>query len=96
MRLSFNVLADGVDTWASVNVYANAVTAGGDPIESRDFYNSTLRPNDRGEIEQRISVPFSAPQGTWGIQISAVTAGGAKECESRSTRGPTCAVIELP
>jgi hypothetical protein len=96
MRLSFDVLADGVDTWASINVYANAVTAAGDPVESHDFYDSTLRPNDRGEIEQHISVPFSAPQGAWGIQISAVTAGGAEECESRSTRGPACAVIHLP
>jgi hypothetical protein len=97
LRLRFDIRADGVDRWASIGVYASAVTRDGEPAgTSGDFYDSTLRPNDKGEIEQHISLPLSVPRDTWGVEIVAITAGGADECEARSALGPACAVIQLP
>jgi hypothetical protein len=96
LRLSFDIQADGVDKWASVGVFATAVDAQGEPVSSpADFYSSDLRPDDKGQVEQHISVPASVPQGAWGIEITAFTAGGTEECEARSVRGPACASIQL-
>ncbi|MGA5897303.1 hypothetical protein [Streptomyces venetus] len=64
LRLSFDIQADGVDKWASVGVFATVVDARGGPVSSPgDFYSSDLRPDDKGEIEQHISVPVSVPRG---------------------------------
>lgn len=96
-RLSFGVHADGVDRWASVNVYVTPLNLHQENLtNSNDIYNVSLRPNAQGEIQHRTSVPFSAPRGTWGIEIIVVTAGGNEECEVRSPHGPTCSVIQLP
>ncbi|MEV5968632.1 hypothetical protein [Streptomyces sp. NPDC051921] len=95
-RVSFDVRADGVDTWASVTVTAEAVDDDREPIGEVGFYYSSLRPDDRGEIEQHVSVPFSVPQDAWGFQIIAVTTGGSEECDVRSTHGPACVEIRLP
>ncbi|MFD0370539.1 hypothetical protein [Streptomyces sp. NPDC059071] len=95
-RLSFDVHGDGVDTWATIEVSADAVDIHRDPVEGEGFYYSSLRPDDRGDIAQHVSVPFSVPESAWGIQIIAATAGGEGECDVRSTRGPTCVEIQLP
>ncbi|TJZ58915.1 hypothetical protein FCH28_01800 [Streptomyces piniterrae] len=96
-RLTFGVHADGVDRWASVNVYVTPLNADQANLpHTNDIYNVSLRPNDKGEIEHRTDVPFAAPRDAWGIEIIVVTAGGKEECEVRSPHGPTCAVVQLP
>ncbi|MFI8827062.1 hypothetical protein [Streptomyces sp. NPDC053431] len=96
-RLGFDVHGDGVDTWATIEVSADAVDVDRDPVKgNEDFYRSSLRPDDRGDVEQHVSVPLSVPEGAWGIQIIAVTAGGDEECDVRSTRGPACVEVQLP
>ncbi|MBT2459299.1 hypothetical protein [Streptomyces sp. ISL-86] len=95
-RLRFGVHADGVDTWATVEVYAYAVDADGEALASVDFFRSNLRPNDRGVIEHRVDTPVAIPAGAWGIAINAVAANGSDVCETLAERGPTCVVIQLP
>lgn len=97
-RLRFGVHADGVDTWATIEVYGTAVDEDGAPLEESqvDFLHTILRPDDRGVIEYRIDIPVTIPAGAWGIEIGAVVANGADNCETLADRGPTCAVIQLP
>ncbi|MFM9700609.1 hypothetical protein [Streptomyces europaeiscabiei] len=96
-RLRFGVHADGVDTWATIEVYGNAVDEAGEPLEPPvDFFHSILRPNDRGVIEHRVDTPVTVPAGAWGIEIGAVVANGANDCETLAERGPTCVMIQLP
>jgi hypothetical protein len=54
--LAFGVHADGVNRWATIELYGNAVDKHGDPLEEPqvDFLYTILRPNDRGMIEHRI------------------------------------------
>lgn len=97
-RLMFGVHADGVDRWATIELYGNAVDEHGDPLEEPqvDFLHTILRPNDRGVIDHRIDIPVTVPAEAWGIEIGAVVANGADDCETLAERGPTCAVIQLP
>jgi hypothetical protein len=97
-RLTFGVHADGVDRWATIELYGNAVDKHGDPLEEPqvDFLHTILRPNDRGVIEHRIDIPITIPAGAWGIEIGAVVSNGVDDCETPAERGPTCAVIQLP
>ncbi|WP_189882295.1 hypothetical protein [Streptomyces xantholiticus] len=95
LTLSFTVRADGVDTWATIEVYADAVDMDKDPFDI-DFYSGYLRPDDKGVVEQRVSSPITVPEEAWGIEIGAVAAGGSQDCESLTERGPACATIKLP
>ncbi|MFD7933018.1 hypothetical protein ACFV4T_00500 [Streptomyces sp. NPDC059755] len=95
-RLSFVLHADGVDRWASVNVYVTAVDANATDLpDLPDLYKVSLRPDDKGDIDHRASVLLRAPRNAWGIQIFAQTAGGSADCESRSPHGPACAWVQL-
>ncbi|WP_150469587.1 hypothetical protein [Streptomyces galilaeus] len=95
-RLSFDVHADGVDRWASVNVYVTVIDAKMVDLPNMpDFYNVSLRPDDKGDIDHRASMSLSAPQNAWGVEIYASTAGGNEDCESRSPHGPTCALVQF-
>lgn len=97
LTLSFTVRAHGVDTWAAVEVYADAVDQDMDPLDERiDFYSSYLRPDDKGVVKQRVSSPITVPAEAWGVEIGAVAAGGSQDCESLTERGPACATIQLP
>ncbi|MEV6732814.1 MULTISPECIES: hypothetical protein [unclassified Streptomyces] len=62
LRLNFDVHADGVDRWATIDVYVNGVNKDGEPVGNENLYESTLRPNDKGEVAQRVSVPVSVPR----------------------------------
>ncbi|KOY53253.1 hypothetical protein [Streptomyces sp. XY332] len=97
LKMQFDVHADGVDRWATIDVYIDGVTENGEAV-TKSLYESTLRPNDKGEVDQRVSVPITVPQNAWGIQVSAaaVTAGGDLDCNAPSTLGPTCATLRLP
>ncbi|MEW2046057.1 hypothetical protein [Streptomyces sp. NPDC005476] len=95
-RLTFGVHADGVDRWASVNVYVTAVNANLEDLPgTTNLYSVSLRPNDKGDIDHLASVTLAAPPNAWGIQIIAETAGGNGDCGSRSPHGPGCAVVQL-
>ncbi|WFB09182.1 hypothetical protein LRS74_20680 [Streptomyces sp. LX-29] len=96
LRLSFEVHADGVDTWATIEVYASAVDRNGDALSNVDFYSSVLRPDDRGDVSQRISTPATLPAKAWGIQISALAADGPEECEKLTQHGPACVEVQVP
>lgn len=101
LKLSFYVHADGVETGASIQVFVNAVRADldesvSDPV---DAYSSELRPNDKGVVEQRVSIPMSLPSQAAGISIEALNAGDGTqddECGARAQRGPTCARFRVP
>ncbi|MFI5819436.1 hypothetical protein ACIA8I_09885 [Streptomyces rishiriensis] len=95
-KLSFGVHADGVDRWASVDVYVTAVDADENDLpETNDLYSVSLRPDDKGEIDHQMSLPLKAPRNAWGLQIIASNAEGNDKCEGRSTHGPSCAVLQL-
>ncbi|KUJ67119.1 hypothetical protein ACZ90_30210 [Streptomyces albus subsp. albus] len=96
LRLAFEVRADGVDTWRTIDVFIDGVNTDGDPVTEDDIYETTLRPNDRGEVRQRINVPVRVPVRAWGVQISAFVSGGSQDCTARSSHGPTCATLKLP
>ncbi|MEV7738932.1 hypothetical protein AB0O75_43995 [Streptomyces sp. NPDC088921] len=93
-KLSFGVHADGVERWASVNVYVTAVDAHQDDLPG-NLYSVSLRPDDKGEIDHQIIMPLPAPRNAWGIQIIAANAEGNDRCGGRSPHGPSCAVIQL-
>ncbi|WRZ95193.1 hypothetical protein OHB54_42975 [Streptomyces sp. NBC_01007] len=65
---------------------------------SVDDYSSELRPDDKGMVEQRVSMPMALPPQAGGISITALNAGDGTDdmCESRSQRGPTCTRIRIP
>ncbi|MFF0201215.1 hypothetical protein [Streptomyces sp. NPDC005017] len=97
LRLSFGVQADGVETWAKVGVYVDAIDEKGNPLEgSPDLYESSMRPDDRGRIKQDVSVPISAPPGAWGLEIVASNAGGTDDCDAPAVHGAACTTIQLP
>ncbi|GGU15633.1 hypothetical protein ACH4HG_15390 [Streptomyces coeruleorubidus] len=99
LRLSFDIRADGVETWSSIGVYVAAETADGEPVdEGVDLYSSSLRPNDEGVVEQRISIPLSPPPQAEAIHIIALNAGDGTndECETRRQQGPACTTYLLP
>ncbi|MET9731942.1 hypothetical protein ABZZ79_15190 [Streptomyces sp. NPDC006458] len=100
LQLSFHVHADGVETWATIQVY---VTATGPDLDtpvrgSVDDYSSELRPDDTGTVEQRVSMPMALSPQVGGLSITAVNASNGTDdrCESRSQRGPTCTRIRIP
>ncbi|MGW2834961.1 hypothetical protein [Streptomyces sp. NPDC001286] len=94
--LSFDVHADGVERWASVNVYVTAVGANQDDLPgTTNLYSVSLRPDNKGEIDHQISMPLPAPRNAWGIQIIATNAEGNDQCGGRSPHGPSCAVVQL-
>ncbi|MEU4211163.1 hypothetical protein AB0F13_14400 [Streptomyces sp. NPDC026206] len=96
MRLHFNIHADGVQKWARIAV---AVTPEGlpDDKKSHDLYWSMLRPDDQGEVDQRIDVPLVPPAGVSLIDISASNPEEPRgeECESKSEHGPACTTLTL-
>ncbi|MFG3518332.1 hypothetical protein [Streptomyces bobili] len=47
-------------------------------------------------IEHQVDTPVNVPAEAWGIEIGAVVANGADDCETLAERGPTCVVIQLP
>ncbi|MCX4766483.1 hypothetical protein OG562_37035 [Streptomyces sp. NBC_01275] len=99
LKLSFDVHADGVETGASIEVFVNAVKADlSEPAVGPDAYSSELRPNDKGVVEQRVSMPMSLPPQAAGISIMALNAGDGTqdECGSLTQRGPTCARFRVP
>ncbi len=98
LRLKFDVRADGVDSWASVGVYVVAVDADGESLNTRDQepYSSSLRPDDKGRIEQHVSIPISAARDAWGLEINAINASGTDECEAPAVHGSACTTIQLP
>ncbi|MFC4501835.1 MULTISPECIES: hypothetical protein [Streptomyces] len=100
LKLSFDVHADGVETGAGIEVYVTQVRADlSEPVDdSVDDYSSELRPNDKGVVEQRVSIPMSLPSQAAGISIMALNAGDGTqdECGSHAQRGPTCARFRIP
>lgn len=99
LRLRFDVHADGVRTWERVEVYVDSMKANGETLGASSLYESSLRPNDKGVVEQRIDVPISPPAQASGISIAALNADAGEdkaECEARSQRGPTCTNVRLP
>ncbi|MGP4013735.1 hypothetical protein [Streptomyces sp. 4N124] len=94
LKVSFNVHADGVQAWGTIEVAVTAVQADLDtPVqEGVDAYSSELRPNDKGVVEQRVSMVMSPPSQAAGISIMALNAvdGTEDECAQRTQRGPTC------
>jgi hypothetical protein len=100
LKLRFDVHADGVETGASIQVFVNAVRADlSEPVvKSVDAYSSELRPNDKGVVEQRVSMPISLPPQAAGISIMALNAGDGTqdECGSLTRRGPACARFRVP
>lgn len=100
LNLSFDVHADGVETEAGIEVYVTRVGADlSEPVDdSVDEYSSELRPNDKGVVEQRVTIPMSLPPQAAGISIMALNAGDGNqdECGSHDQRGPTCARFRIP
>ncbi|MEU1191519.1 hypothetical protein [Streptomyces sp. NPDC005859] len=95
-ELSFDVHADGVERWASVNVYVTAVDANQEDLPGTgNLYEVSLRPDDKGEIDHQISMPLPIPRNAWGILIIATNAVGNDHCGGRSSHGPSCSVIKL-
>ncbi|MFI1029756.1 hypothetical protein [Streptomyces sp. NPDC020951] len=95
-KLSFGVHADGVERWASVNVYVTAVDAEQKDLPGTgNLYEVSLRPDDKGEIDHQISMPLPIPRNAWGILVIATNAVGNDHCGGRSSQGPSCAVIKL-
>ncbi|MBT2457404.1 hypothetical protein [Streptomyces sp. ISL-86] len=94
LKLSFNVKADGVQSDATIEVSVTAVRADlATPVQDGvDDYSSQLRPNDKGVVEQRVSMAMSLPSQAEGISIEALNAGDGTEdqCQEHSKRGPTC------
>lgn len=62
MTLRFDLHADGVETDAVVDVFVNLVGPGGEQLGSSNLYTSELRPDDKGVVQQRISMPLSPPR----------------------------------
>ncbi|GGR03933.1 hypothetical protein [Streptomyces netropsis] len=99
LKLSFDVHADGVETWASLAVYVESVDARSEQLDGSDLYESSLRPNDKGVVEQRISLPISPPARAVGVAITALNAGEKDtedNCQARTERGPACTTLRLP
>ncbi|MEV0369822.1 hypothetical protein AB0I10_08345 [Streptomyces sp. NPDC050636] len=100
LKVSFDVHADGVETWAGIEVFVTVVKTDLDESVhgSVDDYSSELRPNDKGVVEQRVSIPMSLPPQAAGISIMALNAGDGTQdrCGSRTQRGPTCARFRIP
>lgn len=100
LNVTFTVHADGVETWATIQVSVTAVRDNlATPFQdSVDDYSSELRPNDKGVVEQRVSMQISIPSQAAGISIMALNAGAGTEdqCESRTQRGPTCTRFRIP
>jgi hypothetical protein len=97
LKLGFDVHADGVKSSGSIEVYVTSVR-GDDPVDEQvDIYSSALRPNDKGDVDQRIEMPISPPPQATGISIIAVNTGEARDdCQARTQRGPACTTLRLP
>lgn len=100
LRVSFDVHATGVETWATIQVFVTPLRADLDtPVQdSVEDYSSELRPDDEGAVEQRVSMPMALPPQAGGISIVALNAGDGTDdvCDSRTQRGPTCTYIRIP
>ncbi|MGW1996432.1 hypothetical protein [Embleya sp. NPDC001921] len=98
IKLSFRIHADGVESWSSIEVYVNAMAAGGDvPEDSINLYESLLRPDDKGVVEQQVDIPISLPTGAVGVSIFTNNTGNPSDldCGDRAQHGPSCTNIRI-
>ncbi|GHG54284.1 hypothetical protein [Streptomyces griseocarneus] len=94
-RLHFEVHADGVQKWSHIVV---SVTPEDAPSgKNTDLYWSILRPDEQGEIAQRVDIPFAPPAGTSVVALSAVNPDQSTDlkCEIKSQHGPACTELHL-
>ncbi|MEX2980760.1 hypothetical protein [Streptomyces sp. C36] len=94
-RLHFDVHADGVRKWSRIVVSVTPEDA--PPGKDADLYWSILRPDDEGEVAQRIDIPLVPPAGTSVVAVSAVDPERSTEekCEITSQHGPACTELHL-
>ncbi|WP_354644533.1 hypothetical protein [Kitasatospora camelliae] len=95
MTLRFDVHADGVETDASIAVYVNLLGPGGEQLDVPDVYNSELRPDDKGVVEQKVSMPVALPATATGVAVFAANVAdeSGAECGSQAQRGPACTTL---
>jgi hypothetical protein len=97
LKLRFDVHADGVKTWRTIEVSVTYLRADMKPVVKHgDLYWSTLRPDDEGVVKQRIDMTISPPAQTTGLSIFAGPGSGDDACDMRAQLGPTCTTLLLP
>lgn len=100
-KLSFKVHADGVQRDHRVSVVVDTsdvrVTAIPPVAAPTEIYRGSLRPDDKGIVDQRIEIPFT-PGVHHFLNIIAANSEERRHarCDINSSKGPVCANIRLP
>ncbi|MFF8234757.1 hypothetical protein [Streptomyces caelestis] len=96
-KLGFAVRADGVKVRSTIAAYVHAV--GLKEGQSKDtatprkelMYQSSLRSDDKGDVEQRITTSFPIPEWASGIDVYVSSSEGlGKTCGSPGNMAPAC------
>jgi hypothetical protein len=98
--LSFKVRADGVDRDDHVAIFIRPLTESGenrfDQATKNDVYAASLRPDDKGVIDQKVDLPVAVEKATH-LNISVTNSGdkGASKCNTTSKTAPACVRLRI-
>jgi hypothetical protein len=97
--LTTTLHADGVKRRASIQVLVETITvsASGQAEHPTPIVGAYLRPNSRGVVDEKVSLPFD-PGSATDVQIRAWSSDSmdAPNCDSVSTLGPGCMRVRIP
>ncbi|MGP4085569.1 hypothetical protein [Streptomyces sp. KR55] len=98
VSLTFTVHAVGVDRNDHVAAFARSLHAlQGDEADT-ELYSGSLRPDDMGEVDQKVTIPLTLPKNATHLTINVSNSGdkGKSQCTTRSPTAPACVTLKLP
>ncbi|MFJ4621831.1 hypothetical protein [Streptomyces sp. NPDC088812] len=98
LSLTFTVHAVGVDRNDHVAAFARSLYAPDDDRSDTELYAASLRPDDMGEVDQKITIPLTVPERATYLTINVSNSGdkGKSQCTTRSPTAPACVTVKLP
>ncbi|MFD3731267.1 hypothetical protein [Streptomyces sp. NPDC058632] len=98
VSLTFTVHAVGVDRNDHVAAFARSLHTGEGDRSDAELYSGSLRPDDMGEVDQKITIPLTLPKNATHLTINVSNSGdkGKSHCTTRSPTAPACVTVKPP
>jgi hypothetical protein len=81
-----------------VAAFARSLHAGQGDSAGTELYAASLRPDDMGEVDQKVTVALTLPKSATHLTINVSNSGdkGKSQCTTRSPTAPACVTVKLP
>jgi hypothetical protein len=98
VSLTFTVQAAGVDRNDHVAAFVRLLNAREGDQADTELYSGSLRPDDMGKVDQKVTIPLTLPRNTTHVTINVSNSGdkGKSHCTTRSPTAPACVTVKLP